>query len=63
MQCVYMQVTQDKYELPVAVADSIAELSKMTGKSATTISSTMYYDRKNGRQCKYVKVNIEEGIT
>lgn len=34
----YMMVTPDKYELPLAVADSIKELSEMTGIKAGTLS-------------------------
>lgn len=32
MRTIYMQVTNDKYELPIAIADSVAELSRITGK-------------------------------
>ena len=34
----YMKVTKDKYELPIAVADTPRELSKMVGIKAQSIS-------------------------
>lgn len=34
----YMKVTNDEYELPVAVADSQRELARMLGISNTVIS-------------------------
>lgn len=35
----WLMVTPDKYELPVLVCDSIAELSAISGKSETNIRS------------------------
>ena len=35
----YIKTTRDKFELPVAVADSPKELGRMTGRSAASISS------------------------
>lgn len=36
-RCIYMAVTSDMYELPVAVADSVQELAQITGTSARRI--------------------------
>ena len=36
---IYMQITNDIYELPTAVADTMVELSKMTGMSPAAISN------------------------
>ena len=58
---VYMMVTKDKYELPIAVADSISELSQITGFRKQTISETMC--RKNPKyhwQFKKVQVGMKE---
>ena len=62
----YLMTTQDKYELPLAVADSVAELSKMSGTKAKTISEALCH-RKNykrkGQQKnhpKWHKIIIEE---
>lgn len=56
---VYMEVTKDELELPVAVADTIAELARMTGTRANNISSSMSHARKNGWQCPYIEVEID----
>ena len=59
---VYMEVTQDKYELPLAVADSVKELARLRNISADTIYSVMYHSRVKGfKRCKYIKVELEEG--
>lgn len=42
----YMMTTQDKYELPLAVADSVKELAQMTGYNAQRISEALSH-RKN----------------
>lgn len=35
----YMKVTSDKYELPVAVADTVIELSNMIGLNKRSLES------------------------
>lgn len=35
----YTKTTRDRYELPLAVADSKIELARMTGQSANTVMS------------------------
>ena len=37
----YLAVTRDKYRLPVAVADSLDELARMTGAKKYTIASAI----------------------
>ena len=41
----YIATTKDKYELPIAVADSVSELAKMLGMKSTTISIYLSLDR------------------
>lgn len=63
---VYMKVTRDKYELPIAIADTVGELAKMTGASKETIFSNISHQKsgriKNG---SYKRIDIgdveEEG--
>ena len=61
MSLVYMEVTMDNLELPLAVADTPSELAKLRGvnKQAIykSISRIQLGQRKKGR---YVKVNIED---
>lgn len=58
---VYMKVTRDKYELPVAIADTAAELARKTGTSSSAIRSAIYRER-HGRtkRSSYKCVEIEE---
>lgn len=42
----YMRVTQDKYELPVAVADTQAELARMVGVRRRTITRALSEARR-----------------
>lgn len=58
---VYMEITLDKYELPVAVADSVKELAKLRNISADTIYNVMYHSKIKGfKRCKYIKIELEE---
>lgn len=40
-KALYMKTTKDRFELPLAVADSPGELGAMTGKSANYVSSVI----------------------
>jgi hypothetical protein len=60
MTKVYMEVSQDRFELPVTVADSVAELARITGTSANTISATISRAAAEGVPCKYVVVEIDD---
>lgn len=53
----YMAVTADKYELPIAVRDTAVDLGKIFGKTANAIVSSICRKR-NGRYTgiKFVKV-------
>lgn len=56
---VYMLVTQDKYELPLVVADTVAELARITGQKRSSIASAMSHAKKKGFSSRYVKVVID----
>lgn len=54
MEKLFMMVTSDKYELPLAVADSLAELAKMVGVKAQSIRSAInHYESGRIKTCKY----------
>lgn len=57
---IVMLVTTDKYELPLIVADSIAELAREIGRTPTDLYSAMSRARKRGGRCKYVRVEVED---
>lgn len=57
----YMAVTADKYELPVAVAESVKELSNMTGYTeALILSSISKRQIGNRRGIRFVRVEEEK---
>ena len=60
MKTLYMEVTKDEYELPVVVAESLSELSRMTGLSLSGLSHRFHDKLKPGRRSKYVRVEIDE---
>ena len=55
---IYMQVTSDEYELPVAVADSVKKLAKLAGVNEKTIHSSISH-MKSGRN-RRVEVEDED---
>ena len=55
----YMLVTQDKYELPLIVADTVAELAKLTGQKRSSVASAITHAEKKGFKSMYVKVVID----
>lgn len=57
----YMVVTLDKYELPLYVADSVAELSEWSGNTIGAIYSLMS-KAKNGKikRSRFISVDISE---
>lgn len=50
----YMKVTNDKYELPLCVCDSVTELSHKTGYPKSSIHSMLTRHQKG-----WVRVEIE----
>lgn len=57
---VYMKVTKDKYELPVAVADSAKELAEICGTSRTNILSAIIHAKQRGQNSVYKKVEVDD---
>lgn len=57
----YIEVTNDEYELPVAVAESARELAEMRGVAKHTVLSALCKYRKGITQkCKYMKIEVSE---
>lgn len=59
---VYMKVTRDEYELPVAVADTVVELAKICGVKVNSISKQLWCSKHTTKsdRCIYVKVEIDD---
>ena len=57
----YMGVTPDKYELPLFVADSLKELSKMSGFDYDSIRHRIS-KKSSGRNkgIKFIRIEFEE---
>lgn len=56
---VWMKVSDDEYELPVAVADSLAALARLCGVTEASIYSSMSKARHGIRKTLYRKVRID----
>ena len=57
---VYTMVTDDKYEFPIAMADTATELGKIIGKSDHTIrSSICLYKKGKLKRTRYHKIKID----
>lgn len=52
---IWMEVTQDEYELPVAVAGSLNALARILGVTPSAISHGV---KKFGSRSKYRKVEV-----
>ena len=57
---VYMQVTKDEYELPLAITDSIPKLAEMVGVKPKSIYDSMSRAKTLGFRTQYKKVDIGE---
>lgn len=58
-----MAVTKDRFELPIAVADSAAELADMVGKAEKTIHNAVAIAEKRGsKRTRYRRVLKEEEV-
>lgn len=61
----WMAVTPDKYELPIAVADTARELSRMLGSNNNLVSKQYCQHNKNKSKkwtkYKIVKIKVGKG--
>jgi hypothetical protein len=58
---IYMEISQDGLELPVAVADTAAELAKMSGTSAEVVRSSISKVRRGiHKKSRFIEIEINE---
>lgn len=57
----YMLVTNDEYELPLAVADNLAEIAKIAGIKKYSVAQQISAAIRKKRRCRYVRVEYLEG--
>lgn len=55
----YLLVSKDEYELPLAVCDSVYELSERAGATENTIRSALSHYKNDGVNCPYRQVEVE----
>ena len=55
----YLLVSKDEYELPLAVCDSVYELSKKTGATENTIKSSLSHYYNDGVNSPYRRVEVD----
>jgi ribosomal protein L7Ae-like RNA K-turn-binding protein len=63
MMTLWMAVTADKYELPIAVADTGLELGRMLGISSSAITHAMKRGYGKRHTQRYLKVELQEEET
>lgn len=56
----YMKVTHDKYELPLAVAEDAGTLARMCGVTVNTIFSQISRANKEGKWCSWRRIEVED---
>lgn len=60
MEKVYMKITKDKYELPIAVASTPDELAKICGTTRNAIMSSISKANIGIIRPRYIRVRIED---
>ena len=57
-----MLVSPDKYELPIAIADTCGELARMLGKTEKNVyNAVMLAEKRGSKKSRYRRVLKEEG--
>ena len=56
----YMDVTNDKYELPMIVADSAVELARRLNVKTNSVYSAMKKAVERGQKSRYVRVVCDD---
>lgn len=60
MEVLYMKVTDDDLELPLIVASSLDELSRITHKTKNTLSSSISHGAKQWKRIEIEEEDLEE---
>ena len=59
---IYMQITDDKYGLPVLVADKPTEIDDALGRPRGTVCQSISRARRKGTWCPFIKVDTENSF-
>ena len=60
MKRLYLATILDRYELPIAVADTPEELANHLGVTRYTVLSVISHAKKHKRSCMYHKIEYNE---
>ena len=55
-----MRVTRDKYELPIAIADTAKQLAEICHTSSNTIYSAIWHADRGNKRSSYRRIEIDE---
>lgn len=53
-----MKITKDKYELPIAIADTPTELAKIVGTTAKNVYSGAWKRKKGLKNSSFIMVEV-----
>lgn len=56
----WMRVTRDKYELPIAIADTAKQLAEICGVTTNSIYSAYCRVNRNGGFTAYKRIELED---
>ena len=57
---IYMVVTNDKYELPLIVSESIIDIARYTGRTIESIYSSLAHYYNGRRNCNIRRIEVDE---
>lgn len=57
---VFLEITKDALELPVAVADTAAELARISGLASNTVRNLINDARYRSGKSRFIKVDVSE---
>lgn len=61
MSKLYLYVTNDKYEFPIIVTDSVAKLARMVGRSRCVVYRSLENVRSGRtKRSRYVEVEVDD---
>ena len=57
----YAMITKDKYELPLAISESVVGLARLVDVRPQTISRAIWaYKRGYAKSTRYIKIDVED---
>lgn len=56
----YMEVSTDELQFPLVIADSASELARLCHTTVNNIRSSISKAKKNGYNCRFIIVEVEE---